>query len=96
MVYSLALNRVIILSNNNTITAIDCNASQGAVTYSGIKDLGCEKTLSSAALSSTSVSNTLWDIAEPLVPALSESYVPVVTGVGVGVVCECRPTVWVW
>lgn len=76
-----------ILSDNQTIVAIDCNASQNAATYSGIKDLGCESALSTAAMTSITASATVLDIAEPLVPALNACYVPAVTGVSI--FCSC-------
>ena len=81
-VYSLALDKVYLLSDSKTVTVVDCSVSRGKVNYQGIKELGCEESLSSSALTSVTVNTTLLDLAEPLVPVLSSQFVPVVTGVG--------------
>ena len=80
-VYSLALDKVYLLSDYKTVTVVDCGVSRVGVNYQGIKGLGCEESLPSSALTSVTVNTQLLDLAEPLVPALSSQFIPVVTGV---------------
>lgn len=80
-VYCLALNQVYLLSDNHTITTVDCSVLPVSAQYDGIKSLGCENALPTSALSSVTFTETIRDFAEPLIPALSSQYLPVVTGV---------------
>ena len=80
-VYSLALDKVYLLSDYKTVTVVDCSVSRVGVNYQGIKGLGCEESLPSSALTSITVNTQVLDLAEPLVPALSSQFIPVVTGV---------------
>ena len=80
-VYSLTLNKVYILSDNHTITTVDCGIACETASYSGLTDLECKNSLPSSALTAVTISATLVDLAEPLVPALSAQHIPVVTGV---------------
>lgn len=94
-VYSLSLNKVYILSDSHTITAVDCGVACNAASYSGLTELGCKNSLPSSAMTAVTASATLFDLAEPLVPALSAQHIPVVTGVGVSFRIHCRRISWV-
>lgn len=78
---SIALNKVFVLSDNHTITTIDCGASMGSASYQGITSLNCTSSLPTSALTSVKITSSILDIAEPLVPALSAHFIPAVTGV---------------
>lgn len=78
---SIALNKVYVLSDNHTITTIDCGASMGSASYQGITSLDCTACLPTTALTSVKIGSSILDIAEPIVPALSAQFIPAVTGV---------------
>lgn len=80
-VYSLAMKKVYILSDNHTITTVDCTMTYLPAKYDGLTSLGCDKALPSSSLSSLTFTDTILDFAEPLIPALSSQFIPIVNNV---------------
>ena len=82
MVYSADLDSLYVLAASTQVICIDLNATPVAVTNSTLVELGCKQCIPTTAMQSVTVSGaTLTDLCEPLVPAMQERYVPVVSGV---------------
>ena len=75
------MKKVYLLSDNHTITTVDCTLTHLPAKYEGITSLGCDKALPSSSLSSLTFTETILDFAEPLIPALSSQFIPIVNNV---------------
>ena len=82
MVYSADLDSLYVLAASNQVIRVDLGATPVAATNSTLVDLGCKQCIPATAMQSVTVNGaTLSDLCEPLVPAMQERYVPVVSGV---------------
>lgn len=82
MVYSADLDSLFLLAASSQVIRIDLNATPIATTNSTLVELGCKQCMPTTAMQSVTVNGaTLTDLCEPLVPAMQDRYVPVVSGV---------------
>lgn len=83
MVYSADLDSLYVLAASNQVIRVDLLCySCLLLLISTLVELGCKQCIPATAMQSVTVNGaTLSDLCEPLVPAMQERYVPVVSGV---------------
>ena len=81
MIVANDVNAIFFLAGSSEIIRVDLSGNLGTATSSALTTLGCKQAFSISK--TVTVSATLSDLCEPLVPALPADLVPVVTGVGV-------------
>ena len=83
MVYSADLDALYVLAASTQIIRIDLSVAPVSATNGTLLELGCKLAVPTTAMKSVTVSGaTLTDMCEPLVPAMTKNFVPVVSGVG--------------
>lgn len=83
MVYSADLDSLFVLAASTQIIRIDLSVTPVSATNGTLLELGCKQAVPTTAMKSVTVSGaTLTDMCEPLVPAMTKNFVPVVSGVG--------------
>ena len=78
MIVANDVNAIFFLAGSSEIIRVDLSGSLGTATSSALTTLGCKQAFSISK--TVTVSATLSDLCEPLVPALPADLVPVVTG----------------